>query len=484
MKGTMDQPPVSPALPGGEVPAGAPRGGDERFLSEAACQALAQRVAGMAVGGGHTQTMLESAWASRSRWARNRINTGGDVRETQVTLQRNIRGAEASVALNMLDDAALDAAMRKVERLVQTAAETTWSAWEVEYTEQYLRPVIWSEATYHLEAEAQAEVVQRLIRSVEQAGLVAAGYLEVAAHGRAIMNTRGRAMYYPYTEAQYSVTVRNPEGTGSGWAGVSHWDWGKIDTQAITQRAVEKCLQSRNPVALEPGRYTTVLEPQATYQLFAGYMGANGSNERPEFEANAKPPFGKGGDNTRIGEVVMDERVTLEVDPMDPDLGHVPFLWNGNLQRLEVYHAAQWVHKGVLVNLPYDQEYAMHHLGKNTGLLSFGAIRLRSSAPPVSLEDMIASTTRGLLVSHFTGSSGWLLDASGYTRDGVWLIEQGKIAKPVKNFLFRENPFSLLQSSRLEAIGAPVRVFSPGVPAMMPPVKVKDFNFTQLADAI
>ena len=296
-------------------------------------------------------------------------------------------------------------------------------------------------------------------------------------------------MYYPYTQAQYGVTVRDPQGTGSGWAGEPlglGQDRHGCD-HAAGDREVPGVAQPRGNGA---GRYTTILEPQAVYQLIASFFGGNGAFDRPSFENNrgagifAKKPY-----ISKLGEVVVDERLTVEMDPMDPELAHVPFCYNDNLSRLEVYHPARWIDHGVLVNLPYDQAYAMEQLGKNAGLPSSGAFRMRSNAPPVSMEDMIATTTRGLLVTRFDagyGGSPEFTGTEGYTRDGLWLIEKGKIAKPVKNFRFEENTFSLLQPARLEQVGAPVRVFvgDADVPMLIPPLKVKDFNFTQLADAV
>ncbi len=457
---------------------------EERFLSQEACAALAKRVIRMTRGGGHTQVVLDSSWTGNVRWARNRITTCGDVRNDNLGIIREINGAdpETQVQLNMIDDAALEAAVRRAERILQFMPEDAGSVLEVEYTEQHLNPAIWSEQTYQLEAEARAEVARTLCAKAEQAGLLAAGYVEVGATGRAVMNSRGRALYYPYTDAQYSVTVRDPQGTGSGWAGVSHWDWGKIDAHALTQKAIEKCLASRNPVALEPGRYTTILEPQAVFQLIGWVFGDGGINRHmnelpyPPFNMFQRIPY-----VSRIGEVVMDERITVEMDPMDPDLAHVPFLYDENGgSHVDVYHPAQWIKRGVLLNLAYSQAYALAKLNKSTGLPTSGAFRLRSEVPSVSLEEMITTTPRGIQVTHFDQ----LVYGRGYTRDGLWLIEKGKLSKPIKNFRVQEDGFQLLQPSRLEQIGAPERVFSPGVPVLVPPLKVKDFNFTQLADAI
>jgi predicted Zn-dependent protease len=119
----------------------------------------------------------------------------------------------------------------------------------------------------------------------------------------------------------------------------------------------------------------------------------------------------------------------------------------------------------------------------------------RMSGGTTSIEEMIASTQRGLLITRFTdirGLDGNSLLSTGLTRDGMWLIEHGKISKSVKNFRFTESPLFVLNS--IEQLGVPVPVFRPvrdayeqGIPlrpAIVPPLKARDFSFTSTIDAI
>jgi predicted Zn-dependent protease len=283
-------------------------------------------------------------------------------------------------------------------------------------------------------------------------------------------------MYYPFTSAQYSVTVRDPAAGGSGWAGVDWNDWSRIDTHALSTTALDKCLSSRNPVAVEPGRYTVILEPQAVcdlcWQLFGPYLDRETAEGGSGPFASAKPHMSK------LGERVIDERISVSADPMDPDLGFVPFDSFGN-----VYHAVIWIDHGVLKELAYYRPYGIKQLGKNSGLPNSGAFRM--SGGSTTIDDMIASTKRGLRVTRFTDihtvdSKSFL--CTGYTRDGTWLIENGKISKPVKNFRFLDSPMFMLNS--VEALGVPQRVFHPRAPVVVPPIKVREFNFSALSDAV
>ena len=133
------------------------------------------------------------------------------------------------------------------------------------------------------------------------------------------------------------------------------------------------------------------------------------------------------------------------------------------------------------------EAYALAKLGYDHALLKPPDFRLTAApgVPTMSVEEMIATTDRGVLVTRFSGVQlvdfGSLL-CTGYTRDGVWLIERGKISKPIQNFRFIESPLFILNN--LDAVGTPVRVFAPGSAYVAPPVRVRDFSFVALADAI
>jgi predicted Zn-dependent protease len=317
--------------------------------------------------------------------------------------------------------------------------------------------------------------MRQLVKPAEQAGMLTAGYIEVSAHGRAVMDDSGRSMYYPFTSAQYSVTVRDPKGTGSGWAGVDWYDWTRINTEQLSAMALEKCLASRNPVAVEPGRYTAILEPQAVCDLWSALIATG--LYRPVNEYSPYPFFKSKG-FSRLGETVIDPRITISADPMDPDLAFPPFSPHG-----DVYRPVKWITNGVLTDLWYTQDYAVRELGSDQSLYNSGAFRM--SGGTTTIDEMIATTTRGLLVTRFsdinvTDKQAWLLN--GYTRDGLWLIEHGKISKPVKNFRFTESP--LFVFNNVEQLGVPQRVFHPEAPVVVPAVKVRDFSFTNLSDAV
>ena len=450
------------------------------FLSEADCIALMHRAMECARGGGETGMDLESSWTGNVRWGRNRISSGGDIRRNTITISRTINGAGGQAQVNMTDDASIAHAMRRAERVLLLTGESLESELQDDYQEPIAHPKIWFETTYHLDAGQRADIVRKVIEPIEKAGMVSAGYLQVQATGRSSQSTRSArtSLYYPWTSAQFSLTVRDPQGTGSGWAGVDWSDWSRIDPQQLGQIALDKCLRSRNPVRLEPGRYTTILESQAVADLLDGvfsvYSGALG---RGDAEGGDGPFAGVRKPLTKIGQKVLDEQITITEDPMDPDLGYPPFWFD------RVYHPVTWVERGVLKNLDYNRRYAMQKLFLNSELTGSGAFHMLGGT--TAMDEMIHTTKRGLLVTRFSGVNQvdrTSLLCTGYTRDGLWLIENGTISKPVKNFRFTESP--LFVFNQVEQLGVPQRVFRPGFPAVVPPIKVRDFSFTSLADSV
>jgi predicted Zn-dependent protease len=181
---------------------------------------------------------------------------------------------------------------------------------------------------------------------------------------------------------------------------------------------------------------------------------------------------------SKIGEKIMDERISIYSDPFDPLVLAQPFDFDGlPLGR------QNFIEKGVLKTLYYSRFWAKKKGVEPTGAPSSFVM----SGGDTSVEDMIKSTQRGVLVTRL-----WYLREvdprtilyTGLTRDGTFLIENGKISKAVKNFRFNDSPLMMLNN--LEQIGRPVRLAGTeaGGAVIVPPIKVRDFNFTSLSDAV
>ena len=262
----------------------------------------------------------------------------------------------------------------------------------------------------------------------------------------AIGNSTGMFAYHRSTNANYSLTVRTADGTGSGWAAADHADWAQLDATRVAQTAVDKARLSRNPVAIEPGRYTVILEPQAVgdlVQLLSIYADARSADE-------GRSPFVKQGGGNKVGEKILDDRVTIFSDPADSQLLGRPWDFEGMPLGRQT-----WIEKGVLKQLIYSRFWAKKQGKTATG----GPSTFKMAGGTKSVDDLVKETTRGILVTRL-----WYLREvdprtilyTGLTRDGTFLVENGKITKSLRNFRFNESPLFMLNN--LEELGRAERL--------------------------
>ena len=461
-----------------------------RFLSEADCQEIARRLSAFSRGGGFTVNTIFSNWSGNVRWARNQISTSGETRQDYVQVVRDVDGALGYtwILINETSDAGLAAVARRAERISSLEIQLGMHDLYARFTNEPGRdPQMFYDATYQLDAEQRARVAVQLSGAAADAGLLSAGYIEVSAHSLAIIDTLGHTRYVPYTTAQCSLTVRDPKSGGAGWAGIDWADWNRIDAPKLAGIAFQKCVASRHPVKIEPGRYTTILEPQAVGDLIQGVMQATN-------DTNNASPWHK-----LVGERVMDPRLTITSDPIDPLLEYPAFnptqgsnVGLGDFWRYETYHPVTWVKQGVLQQFQHERKDRIKGVVQRTGLPNSGAFRM--SGGETSLADMIASTSHGILVTRLSGlekTEARSMTYRGYTRDGLWLVEGGKISKAVKNLEMTDS--ILFALNNVDQLGPPQRIFHPQssssvgslpTPIVVPPMKIRDFNFTAGTDAV
>lgn len=420
-----------------------------------------------------TSVNISSDARANTRFAVNQVSTAGNDTDTTITIRSTFGKRSASVTTNKADDASLAAAVKAAEELARLSVENP--EYMPDLGPQVYPPAIQRTISFPT-AEERARAVKAVTDRARAAGFVATGYIESRVGTRALANSRGLFAFEQTGGSSMTATVRTPDGTGSGWGGANANDWSGIDADAVGATATEKAGKSRNPVAVEPGRYTVVLEPTAVGNLIpilAFSAQARSADEGRSF-------FSKQGGGNKIGMKVADERVTLVSDPAD-NIGS-SITGDGRATEKVVF-----IENGILKNLNYDRYWAEKQ-GKHATSLAFGSMRLMGGDSSVA--QMIASTERGILVTRF-----WYIRPvdqrtilfTGLTRDGTFLIENGKVTHAIKNFRYNESPIFMLNN--VEAFGAPVRVSasedsSPGAAIIMPPLKIHDFNFTSLSDAV
>jgi predicted Zn-dependent protease len=420
--------------------------------------------------------IIVSSWSGNTRFADASITTSGSATNVSVTITATIGRRRASASTNVVDDASL-------QRTVALAAQLARLSPEDPELMPELGPQMYAEVnafvgrTADLDPETRAAAVRSAVDAAATAGrpagaIFTAGYLEANTRSIAVATSNGLFAYHRTSDADFSITARTPDRTGSGWAHGGSRDWGAIDAAAIGRIAAAKAVASRNPEAIPPGLYTAVLEPQAVTDLVPLLGGALNARNADE----GRSPFSKPGGGNRIGERVADERVTLYSDPSDARLLGQPF----DAEGLPVGRIV-WIEKGILRNLQYTRFWAQKQGVQPTGnAFAVGGLALTGGTR--STEELIAGCERGVLVTHFfyiRALDPRTVLQTGLTRDGTFLIEKGRITRALKNFRWNESP--LLMLNRLEEIGRP-EATAAGM--TMPALRVRDFNFTSLSDAV
>jgi predicted Zn-dependent protease len=422
-----------------------------------------------------TRVNIVSEWTGNTRFADASITTSGGITDTTVTITVSIGRRRASATTNILDEASLQRTVDLAMRLARLSPEDPELMPELG-PQTYSGVNAFVTGTADLDPETRASAVQRAVAAATAAGkpagaIFSAGFLEATARATAVATSNGLFAYHRSTDAEFSVTARTPDGTGSGWASAGARDWSAIDPAAIGRIAAQKAVASRKPQAIEPGMYTAVLEPQAVTDLVPLLSGAFNARNADE----GRSPFSKSDGGNRIGEKVVDERVTLYSDPMDPALLADPF----DNQGLPIGRTV-WIEKGVLRTLSYSRFWAQKHGKQPTAPPLAGGLTFAGGTK--STEELIAGCERGILVTHFfyiRSLDPRTVLQTGLTRDGAFLIENGRITRPLKNFRWNESP--LLMLNRLEDIGRPEPT---AAGRMMPALRVSNFNFTSLSDAV
>ncbi len=401
------------------------------------------------------------------RYARNEVSTSGAEENVSMSVESRFGKRSGVATINEFDDKSLEKVIRRSEEIAKLAPESP------EYIEllgpqNYITTKAHFDSTAKLDPAYRADAAANSIKAASDKGLTAAGFLEHYTNFMAKMNNKGLFAYHPSTKIDFSVTMRTEDGTGSGYVTQDYSDASKLDTGKASQIAADKASKSRNAKALEPGKYTVILEPAASIDLLRNMFSNMDQRSAEEGRSFLSKPGGK----TKVGEKLLDERITVYSDPTNPEVPTAPFAGDGRPQQ-----KVTWIDKGVVKNL-YNTRYWASNKGS-------------ASIPPpgntimeggnMTLDEMIKSTKRGILVTRL-----WYIRAvdpqtllyTGLTRDGTFYIENGKIMYPVKNFRFNESPVIMLNN--LEALGKPQRING----SLVPPMKIRDFTFTSLSDAV
>jgi len=420
------------------------------------------------------QVAVSSEKTSHLRFARNAFSTSGNTVERTANITVWIKGKRGSSSTSDLSDESLKAMVAQAEQTAEI------SPVDREYLptlgkQYYKLSNGYVESTANLSLTNRAKAIGDILKTSEKQNVISAGFHQTNATTQGFATKNGNFGFERRTNASLSVTARTADGASSGYFARSHFDINRLNTARIASESIRKALDGRNAKTIEPGVYTVILEPQAVADLLG--------NISFQFDARSaeegRSPYSLTGGKTKLGQKIFDERLNIYSDPWNAELPASASA-QGGIPAQKIY----LIRNGVLENLIYSRFWA----SKSNKQATPGPVNtiMESSARASSIEEMIAATPKGLLISRFfyiRATDPRTASQTGLTRDGVWMIENGKIAYPVRNFRFNQSTLQLLAQGNVEMISAPERV-GEGSGALLPALKVKAFNFTSPSDAV
>jgi predicted Zn-dependent protease len=443
-----------------------------KLLSKDEAKSICDKVMGMSKAD-ECRVSLSGSRKGNVRYANNSVSTAGQIEDTTLVVSVAFGKKQGSATSNQFDAASLEAAVRRAEEIARLAPENP------EFMPAVGKQEFKASHTSSRNAEAfnpeyRADVAFASIDAARKAGLQAAGFFNDSVGFECIANSNGVFGFQELGGLNFTVTTRTNDGRGSGWVTRSAYDPKSFDPRAASEVAIDKALRSVDAKALEPGRYTVVMEPAATNDLLNFMFSAFDARSADEGRSFLSK---KGGAN-RLGDKLFDEQVNVWTDPWDANAPVLP--WDQGTMQARTRR--DLIKGGVISSLDYNRYWAQKQ-GK-TATPSAGNIIMAGGAK--STEELIAATKKGILVTrtwYIRMVDPQSVALTGLTRDGTFYIENGKIKHPIKNFRFNDSPVSMLNN--IDELGRPVLIGdTDSRKLMIPAMKVRDFNFTSLSDAV
>jgi predicted Zn-dependent protease len=440
---------------------------------------------------------------SGTRWANSSITTNLVQYDRQVTATVRFGQKQGSANTRDFSDAGLKTMVDEAIAEAQQAQDSP-NLPELLGPQEYIPVDAALPNLVNYGPAERARMVKDSIDLAERKGVLGAGYIPKNDQATCTANSKGLFAYYRSAETGFVLTCRMADGSGSGWAGITGIkDISMIDAKALTEIAANKALRSRAPRAIEPGRYTVILEPRCNARFLSLMTGifnpggggrgggrgggppGPGGDEPPPGAAGGRGGGGGGGGgglatigtymaNKKVGDKLFSDLFTLKSDVGNPILRQTPILPDNRPAK-----PVTWIENGILRSLGPNQPANV-----NMSLVQLGT--------ELSIEDMIRQTRRGLLVTFFwyirgVPSESQPLLNTGMTRDGLFLIENGEIAGPVQNFRWNMSP--LVGYNNLSLVGKAVPMhmgesYDGGNTALVPPVRIEEFYMTSVSPAV
>ena len=419
-----------------------------------------------------TEVHVEEVIDALTRFANNAIHQHVAEHGVVVSVRTVLNGRTARVTTNRLDEDAFRSALDDCLSLAASQPKDPLLL-PMPGKQKYRNVQRFVPATTSVTAEERARAVKRTCEVAERSGQVAAGIFSTGQSQTLLGNSRGLFASYRQTQAEFSVTMQH--GSATSWAKANSADARQVDPLALAITASEKAELAQNPIELAPGRYTVILEPAAVLDL-VGFLFYDFSATAVRDKRSCL--------SGRVGKPLFGRHITLSDDVYHPEQLGLPFDGEG-LPRQRVL----LVDRGIPKNLVYSQRSAKLAHKKNTGHgfalpNEFGEapMNLVLAGGNSSVPEMIASTDRGLLVTRL-----WYIREvdpyekimTGMTRDGLFLVEKGKVGSAVRNFRFNQSVLEMLRN--VELLGSSHRATAEeSFEMVVPPMKIGNFQFSEV----
>jgi predicted Zn-dependent protease len=399
-------------------------------VGETALRAVAQKAFAAATGD-EVEALLLARDLGLTRFANSEIHQNMRIASADLRV-RVVRGRRvATVWTNRLDDEGVDRAARDAsEKALRSPENPEWGG--LPAATSYPPVDDFDDATAGATPERRAQMAAAICDPAYERKLRAAGYVSTTVTEVAVANSHGVWAYHPATIAEAQAVAMGD--AGSGYGGRLSARVGEIDAEAVSREAIDKAVRAQAPRDLAAGEYEVVLEPYAVADIVE-FLGESLTGLALE-EGSAFV----GG---RFGEKVTGDQVTLVDDPLDP--AGMPRAFDFEGARAE---RVTLIDRGIARAVVYDSQTAARNQARNTGHAYYSSeaypypMHLRLEPGRASREELIRGVRRGVLITRFWYTR-WVHPlrtiVTGMTRDGVFAIEDGEIAHPVRNFRFTQS---------------------------------------------
>jgi len=430
------------------------------------------------------------------RWAGNALTTNGVTRGRRLTVIATVDGAQGTASGVVAREAVT---LDEVESLVRAAEEAARGAEPAEDAQPLVEARPSSPDFTSAPAETSIEVFAEFAPALGEAfararaaGQLLYGFARHEVTSSYLGTSTGLRLRHDQPTGSVEINAKTADLSGSAWAGAATQDFRDVDVTALHAQLTQRLAWGQKRIDLPAGRYETLLPPTAVADLLIYLSWSSGGRDAAE----GKTVFSKPGGGTRVGEKLSPLPLTLRSDPAEPGLQAAPFvLTHSSGEDSSVFDnglpltATEWIRDGELANL-----LTTRHSAGLTGLpltppVDNLVLETADQAAAPTLDEMIARTERGLLLTclwYIREVDPATLLLTGLTRDGVYLVENGEVVGAVNNFRFNESPVDLL--GRITEVGRTEQCLPREwgdwfTRTAMPPVRVADFNMSSVSQA-